>query len=47
MATVLFDCVYTSQKTQKAKKYQDGRVKYNKDNRKLSLYDLDVINSIF
>lgn len=42
MATVLFDCVYTAQKTQKSKKYQDGRVKYNKDNHKVSLYDMEV-----
>lgn len=42
MATVLFDCVYTAQKTQKSKKYQDGRVKYNRDNHKVSLYDMEV-----
>lgn len=40
---LLFDCVYTAQKTQKSKKYQDGKVKFNSDNRKLSLYDLEVI----
>lgn len=45
MATVLFDCVYTAQKTQKSKKYQDGRVKYNRDNHKVSLYDMEVNKS--
>lgn len=42
MAAVLFDCVYTAHKTQKSKRYQDGRIKFNKDNHKISLYDMDV-----